>query len=83
MSERIALTALASSRQGTVVGIQAGHGLLRRLESLGIRVGQRIEMVSGSFMRGPVTVRVGNTRAAIGFGAASKVIVEVEGEQES
>jgi ferrous iron transport protein A len=81
MSERIILTALASGRRASVVEIQAGQGLVRRLESLGIRVGQRIKMVSGSFMRGPVTVKVGNSRVAVGFGAASKVIVEPEEER--
>jgi Fe2+ transport system protein FeoA len=82
MSERVALTQLVPNKQATVVEIQAGLGLIRRLEALGIRVGQKIETVSGPFMRGPVTVRVGNIRAAIGFGAASKVVVQIE-EQES
>jgi Fe2+ transport system protein FeoA len=80
MSECIALTALASGARGAVVEIRAGRGLVRRLEALGIRVGQKIEKVSGPFMRGPVTVKVGNSRVAVGFGAASKVIVEPEGE---
>jgi len=80
MPERITLTVLVSGRRATVVEIQAGQGLIRRLGSLGIRVGQRIKMVSRSFMRGPVTVKVGNSRVAVGFGAASRVIVEPEGE---
>ncbi len=82
MSKRVILTELNPGRPATVVEIQAGLGLIRRLEALGIRVGQKIETVSGPFMRGPVTVRAGNICAAIGFGAASKVVVEIE-EQES
>ena len=78
MSKRIPLTELASGRQATVVEIQAGQGLIRRLEALGVRIGRKVEKVSGPFIRGPVTVRVGNIRAAIGFGAASKVLVQTE-----
>ena len=78
MAKRVSLTELTAGRPATIVEIQAGEGLVRRLEALGIRVGQRVEKVSGPFIRGPVTVRVGNIRAAIGFGAASKVVVQAE-----
>ena len=37
----------------------------------------RIKKVSGHFMRGPVTARVGNTEVAIGHGMARRVMVEV------
>ncbi len=82
MPKRVPLTELVAGKPATIVEIQAGQGLIRRLEALGVRIGQKVEKVSGPFIRGPVTVRVGNIRAAIGFGAASKVIVEIE-EQES
>ena len=82
MSRRIPLTRLEPNSRARIVEIQAGQGLIRRLEALGIRVGQSVETVSGTFMRGPVTVRVGNIRAAIGFGAAGKVLVEVEERQQ-
>jgi Fe2+ transport system protein FeoA len=79
MSRRIALTELPMGKSATIVELRAGRGFIRRLEALGIRVGQEIEKVSGPFMRGPVTVRSGNIRTAIGFGAASKIIVQVRG----
>jgi len=60
---------------GTVVEIQGGHGLIRRLQALGIRVGVRVIKVSSQIMRGPVTVQIGNARVAIGFGMARKIIV--------
>ena len=60
-----------------VAGIAGGLGVIRRLENLGIRPGKKITKVSGMFMRGPVTVRVGHTQAGIGFGMASKVMVEL------
>jgi Fe2+ transport system protein FeoA len=30
------------------------------------------------FMRGPVTIRVGQTQMAIGFGMARRILVEVD-----
>jgi Fe2+ transport system protein FeoA len=29
-------------------------------------------------MRGPVTIRIGNSQVAIGFGMANKILVELE-----
>ena len=63
-----------------VVDIQAGFGLIRRLDALGIRPGKALVKTSGSYMRGPVTVRLGNAQIALGFGMASKVILDVEAE---
>lgn len=50
--------------------------MISRLNALGIRPGQRITKVSSTLMQGPVTIRVGNAQVAIGFGMASKIIVE-------
>ena len=63
---------------GTVVQILGGHGLVRRLESLGIRPGKRLTKVSSMFLRGPVTVQIDSTQLAIGFGMANKIMVELE-----
>lgn len=74
---RLDLTQLQEGKTGVVVEIQGGHGLIRRLESLGIRTGKKITKVSSQFMRGPITVRIDNFQVAIGFGMARKVIVRV------
>lgn len=58
-----------------------GHGFVDRLHSLGIRPGTRITKVSAMFMRGPVTLQVGQAQVAIGYGMAGKILVEVEGEK--
>jgi len=58
-----------------------GYGFVDRLHSLGIRPGRRVTKVSGMFMRGPVTLQVGQAQVAIGFGMAGKILVEVEGEK--
>jgi ferrous iron transport protein A len=72
---RLDLTQLQEGKSGIVVEIQGGHGLIRRLESLGIRTDKKITKVSSQFMRGPITVRIDNFQVAIGFGMARKVIV--------
>lgn len=71
------LAMMKRGESGVVVSVSAGRGLTARLETMGIRPGVRLRKVSGSFMRGPVTVRVGNSRMALGFGMAAKILVAV------
>lgn len=78
MAKQLALTELGPGKRAVVVAVEAGRGLTKRLEALGVRVGQEIEKVSGSPLRGPVTVRAGNILAAIGFCAAAKIMVELK-----
>jgi ferrous iron transport protein A len=76
--EQIDLTQLEEGETGVVIEIQGGYGLIRRLESLGIRAGKRVTKVSSQFMRGPITVRIDNYQVALGFGMARKILVEIE-----
>ena len=80
MSDRklVTLRQMQSGQSGKVVEIQGGHGLVNRLNALGIRPGKKITKVSSMLMRGPVTIQIGNGRVAIGFGMANKIIVELE-----
>jgi len=71
------LTQLKSGKSGVVVEIKGGHGLIRRLHSLGIREGRKITKLSSHFWRGPITIKAGHTQVAIGFGMAIKVSVEI------
>ncbi len=71
------LTDMESGQKGKVVRIQGGQGLRARLGALGIRPGVSITKISGQIMRGPIIVRIGATRIAIGFGMARRVEVEV------
>jgi len=79
MSEekQITLAKMQTGQSGKVVQIKGGHGLINRLNALGIREGKKIAKVSAMFMRGPVTVQVGGAKVAIGFGMANKIIVEI------
>ncbi len=74
--KQVSLSKMLSGQSGSVVQIEGGHGLINRLSALGIRPGQKVTKVSSMFMRGPVTIQVGNTQVAIGFGMAKKIIVE-------
>ena len=72
------LTKMDNGQSGIVKEISGGHGAVRRLKILGIRPGQKITKVSSMFMKGPVTVKTGHTKVGIGYGLASKVIVETK-----
>ena len=70
------LTQIKQGESGIVTEIQGGRGLLHRLESLGIRIGVRLTKTSAQFMRGPITIRLGNSQIALGFGMAKKIILQ-------
>ena len=75
--KQVPLSQMQAGQSGIVVQIQGGRGLISRLSALGIRPGQRITKVSSMFMRGPVTIQVGNAQVAIGFGMANRIIMEL------
>ena len=56
--------------------IHGGHGLQNRLNSLGIRNGKEIKVVSKQPFRGPLTVEIGGCQMTLGRGMARKITVE-------
>ena len=76
--KQITLARMQTGQSGTVVQIQGGHGLINRLNSLGIRPGKRITKASSMIMQGPVTIEVDRAQVAIGFGMARRIIVELD-----
>lgn len=75
---KIYLTQLRAGEEAKIVDLQGGIGFRRRVENLGIREGMKIKKISSQLFRGPVTIQVGNTKVAIGYGMAKKIIVERE-----
>ena len=75
--KHVPLSRMDAGQSGKVVQIQGGQGMVDRLGALGIRPGRRITKISSMFMRGPVTVQVGNARVAIGFGMAKRIVVDL------
>ena len=73
------VTMLNIGETATVVSIAGGRGLITKLAVLGIRPGVRLTKVSAQMFRGPVNVRVGNTEVGLGYGMASRILVEKEG----
>ena len=77
---RVSLAQMRPGQKGKIVEINGGYGLARKLDALGIRTGKEIKKISEQLMRGPVLLQQNNTQAAIGFGMASKVLVEITEE---
>ena len=73
----INLTELAKGQSGRVIKVNAGAGLIHRLEAIGLRAGTSVTKVSGIPLRGPVIVQAGGTRVGLGHGMARKVLIEV------
>ena len=72
---RVDLTQLREGESGIVAKIDGGFGLTKRLQTLGLRTGKKVTKISSQLMRGPITVRIGNSQIAIGFGMAKKIIL--------
>jgi len=77
-ARHVHLSEMYPGQSGRVVRIEGGMGLLSRLSAMGIRPGKKITKISSMLMRGPVTVQLGSTRLAIGFGMARRIFVELD-----
>ena len=75
---QLTLAEMRTGQTGTVVGVLGGHGLIQRLDALGIRPGKKVTKLSSTLFRGPVMLRVNNSRVAVGFGMARKIIIEAD-----
>ena len=60
---------------GDGCGGGGGKGIISRLAGMGIGIGQIVEVVKNEG-RGPVIVKVGESKVAIGRGMALKIVVE-------
>jgi ferrous iron transport protein A len=76
--KQVTLTQMWTGQTGIVVQVQGGHGVVNRLSALGIIPGKRITKISSMLMRGPVIVEVDRTRVAIGFGMATRIVVQLD-----
>ena len=76
--EVLSLGRMSQGEAGIIIEIEGGREFLNRLDAMGLRVGCKVKKISGQLMKGPVTVMVGSTHTAIGFGMSQKILVEVE-----
>jgi ferrous iron transport protein A len=75
---QLTLARMEAGQTGMIIQILGGRGLTRRLEALGIRPGKKVTKINSALFRGPVTLRVEQTQAAIGFGMANKILVKID-----
>lgn len=74
--KHMSITELKTGQKAKVIEIQAGQGLVKKLEDIGIRIGSHVSNLSGEGAGGPVVVQSGCTQVALGRGMARKIIVE-------
>jgi ferrous iron transport protein A len=63
--------------KGKIVSIE-GKMLSQRLSSMGLFPGREISKVSNLAFRGPVTIEMDRRHYVLGYGMASKVLVETD-----
>lgn len=74
MREPVPLTMVPPDRDIVLVAINAGRGLRRRLNDMGLNEGVRFRVVQ-SQMAGPCIVAVDSMRFMLGHGMARKILV--------
>jgi ferrous iron transport protein A len=74
----IPLTSLPAGVEATIVEFVGGHGMSRRLSSMGLIPGKKVTRISTMLMKGPVHVKVGQAEIALGQGMARHVLVSIK-----
>jgi Fe2+ transport system protein FeoA len=71
------LSEVAQNKYFIIKEINGGKGLIKKLESLGIRKDVLLKKVSSITQKGPVVIEFVSTKAqvAIGYGMAKKIFV--------
>ena len=69
---------LADVQSGHVVvsGIDDGRGIHAHLAGMRIASGMKLDVIRNDGTKGPIVVRVNNTRIALGRKMANKILVE-------
>lgn len=76
-TQQVSLAQMRVGQRGMVLHIEGGHGMVNRLNMLGIIPGKKITKIGSMFMRGPVTVEVDRAKIALGFGMAKRIQVRL------
>ena len=74
--DRIDLTQIDKGITVEVVEINGGNKFKAKVDAIGLRIGSRIIKLSTQVMSGPVTIKIGSTKLAIGHGMAKKILVD-------
>jgi len=72
----MSLLRLGHGQKAIILEIHGGVGIRERLMGLGVYPGKEITKESHIGLRGPVIIRIGRSKLALGHGMAEKVTVE-------
>ncbi len=75
----ISAAEMRPGQTGIVVELSGGHGMVRRMQAMGLRPGVSVTKLSAQPFRGPVSLQVGSMQVAVGYGLARRIMVEVAG----
>ena len=75
-------SSMRNGQWGTLCKIDGDDDLTDKLASLGIRTGTRFGKKYGLLGQGPVVLTVGTGEIAIGYGMASRMMAQIEGEED-
>ena len=73
----ISLSDREDGKTGIIVSVLGGKMLTKRLADLGITAGKEVKVIRKTLFSGPVQVEVAGSKLVIGWGLASKIMVEV------
>ena len=73
------LSELTNGKKGKIIGLDGGHGLRRKLRTIGIREGKLVTLVTAQPIGGPIVIDIEGEQVAIGRGMAQKIMIEVSG----
>ena len=70
------LADLKNGQKAIIVELQGGVITSKKLDAIGLKIGMEIIKSGSMFMKGPITVKIGNLQIALGHSLASKIVVE-------
>ena len=73
---KLRLTELKRGETARIVELRGGLGFQRNLETMGVRKGKFVEVLTKHPVGGPIVIRINNITVTMGRGMAMKVIVE-------
>ena len=76
-NEQISLTDIKDGQTGIIVSINGGKISSKRLADLGLTPGKVIKIIRKTLFSGPVQIEVSGSRLVLGWGLASKIIIEL------
>ena len=70
------LTQIKKGNTVKVVEINGGQQFRKKIDAIGLRVGSQITKISAQVLNGPITIKIGSTKLALGHGMAKKILVD-------